>query len=154
MQSPRRGSTAQWTELWRRWKEGQSLSDIRRALSKPPGSVFGYLSATGGIAPEPRRRSSRVLSLVEREEISRGLSSGLSLCAIAVELGRDPATVSREVARNGVVPGSASLLSIDVRSGSLRSCAWLASCDVFAARASAWPTATQIQSRSCSVPNG
>ena len=41
------------------------------------------------------------MSLVEREEIARGLVAGLSLRAIAVGLGRSPSTVLREVARNG-----------------------------------------------------
>jgi IS30 family transposase len=94
-------SSADRVDLWRRWKEGQSLSEIGRALGKAPGSVHGVLSASGGIAPSPRRRSPRSLSLAEREEISRGVSAGASIRAIAVQLGRAPSTVSREVARNG-----------------------------------------------------
>jgi IS30 family transposase len=46
-------------------------------------------------------RSERVLSLEEREEISRGLAEGLSLSQIATRLARAPSTVSREVAHNG-----------------------------------------------------
>lgn len=38
------------------------------------------------------------LSLVEREEISRGLADGESLRGIARRLGRAPSTISREVA--------------------------------------------------------
>lgn len=41
------------------------------------------------------------MRLSEREEISRGLSMGLSLRAMATRLGRAPSTVSREVSRNG-----------------------------------------------------
>ena len=41
------------------------------------------------------------LSLVEREEISRGLAEGCSLRSIARRLGRAPSTVCQEVARNG-----------------------------------------------------
>jgi IS30 family transposase len=41
------------------------------------------------------------LSLLEREEISRGLAAGHSLRAIAAGLGRSPSTVCREVAANG-----------------------------------------------------
>jgi len=56
-----------------------------------------------------RRESARVawspgagrLSLAEREEVSRGLSAGDSLRAIARRLRRSPSTVSREVAANG-----------------------------------------------------
>ena len=98
----RRGLTAsERAELWQRWRIGQSLSDISRALGKAPGSVFGYLRSNGGIPPVVRVRSSRALTLVDREEISRGLSSGTSLRCIAARLGRPPSTVSREVTRNG-----------------------------------------------------
>jgi IS30 family transposase len=42
-----------------------------------------------------------VLSLADREEISRGVAAGLSLRAIASSLRRAPSTVSRELTRNG-----------------------------------------------------
>jgi IS30 family transposase len=88
-------------ELWVRWKDGQSLSDIGRALGKHAGSVFGVLQAQGGIAPPLRKRSARALTLEEREEISRGLVAALSLRQIAAQLGRSPSTISREIGRNG-----------------------------------------------------
>lgn len=44
-------------ELWRRWKAGQSLSEIGRCLGMHAGSVFGVLRAKGGIAPRERSRS-------------------------------------------------------------------------------------------------
>ena len=93
-------SSQQKTELWARWKAGQSLNEIGRSLGKYAGSIFCVLSARGGIAPPTRRRSQRSLSWREREEISRGLSSGLSLRRIAAQLGRAPSTISREVGRN------------------------------------------------------
>ena len=46
-------------------------------------------------------RSPLRLSLVEREEISRGLAAGESMRTIAGRLGRSPSTVSREVGANG-----------------------------------------------------
>jgi IS30 family transposase len=49
----------------------------------------------------PRTRSSRALSLSEREEISRGLVATNSLRQIAFRLNRSPSTVSREIQRNG-----------------------------------------------------
>ncbi len=49
-------------QLWDRWKAGESISDIARALKKPPGSVHGVLKATGGIAPPQRRRPRWALS--------------------------------------------------------------------------------------------
>lgn len=93
-------SPQQKQELWAQWKAGQSLSDIGRSLGKHAGSIFGVLSSRGGIAPPARRRSRRSLSVHEREEISRGLVAGLSLRQIAMQLGRAPSTISREVGRN------------------------------------------------------
>lgn len=37
-------SDAQKRELWERWKAGESISQIGRALAKPPGSVFTVLN--------------------------------------------------------------------------------------------------------------
>lgn len=88
-------------ELWERWKAGQSISDIARALQKPAGSIHGMIEATGGIAPPQRRRRRCTLTPAEREEISRGLASKESFQAIAAVLGRPASTVCREVNRNG-----------------------------------------------------
>jgi IS30 family transposase len=41
------------------------------------------------------------LTLSEREEISRGIVGGLSMRAMALQLGRAVSTISREIARNG-----------------------------------------------------
>lgn len=94
-------SAPQKRELWNRWRRGQSLSEIGRALGKHAGSISGVLAIHGGISPPNRTRSSRVLSLSEREDISRGLSAGFSLRRIASSIGRPVSTVSREVDRNG-----------------------------------------------------
>ena len=51
--------------------------------------------------PALRVRSPRQLPLAEREEISRGLSAGVSCRSIATQLGRAPSTVTREINRNG-----------------------------------------------------
>jgi IS30 family transposase len=59
------------------------------------------VATTGGYGPQQRRRSLRVLSLTEREEISRGLAEGLSLRTIARRSGRAASTISREIARHG-----------------------------------------------------
>lgn len=97
----RHGLTAQQRqELWTRWRKGQSLIDIARAVGKKAGSVFGVLAAAGGMSPRTRRRRTTELALREREEISRGLAEGFSIRAIALRLGRSPSTVSREIARN------------------------------------------------------
>jgi IS30 family transposase len=87
-------------ELWRRWRSGQSIADISRALDRASGTVHGMLSARGGIAPRARTRNARALSLTEREEISRGVATGASVRSIAALIGRSPSTVSRELTRN------------------------------------------------------
>jgi IS30 family transposase len=94
-------SAAQRAEIWDRWRRGESMSSIGRRFDRESSSVFSVLSPSGGIRPPERRRSTRALSLAEREEISRGLVAGHSLTAIAVQLGRAPSTISREVSRNG-----------------------------------------------------
>jgi IS30 family transposase len=91
----------QAAELWRRWKDGQSLREIGRAISRDSGTVHWHIKHRGGIAPPVRVRSQRHLSLVEREEISRGLVAGRSLRSIARDLERSASTISREVERNG-----------------------------------------------------
>jgi IS30 family transposase len=94
-------SATQRAEIWRRWKAGQSLHAIGRALSRAHPVVHRLLKQHGGIAPTVRRRSQRVLTLAEREDISRGIASSCSLRVIAQRLRRAPSTVSREVARHG-----------------------------------------------------
>ncbi|NGM44586.1 IS30 family transposase [Rhodobacter sp. SGA-6-6] len=94
-------SRKQKVELWQRWKAGETLSDIGRALGKHAGSVFGVLIAKGGIAPAARLRRAGALDIAEREEIARGMAVGISFRQLARDLGRAPSTISREVARNG-----------------------------------------------------
>ena len=97
-------SVAQRTEVWRRWKAGESLHTIGRAFDRPHTSIHCLLAHHGGIVPTVRRRSVLALTVVEREDISRGLASGSSLRDIAKRLERAPSTVSREVARHGGRP--------------------------------------------------
>lgn len=88
-------------ELWERWKAGESISDIGRALGRVRSGIHQWLASRGGIAPPVRRRSRRTLSIAEREAISRGLSNGQSMRRMAAELGRAPSTISREIMRHG-----------------------------------------------------
>ena len=88
-------------EIWGRWQKGETLNAIGRALGRHTSSIFDQLSPTGGIRPSPRRRSRLALTFDEREEISRGIVSGLSLRSIAAQLSRSPSTISREINRNG-----------------------------------------------------
>ena len=94
-------TAAQSAELWERWKKGEGLKSIGRVFGKTSSSIFAHIRPSGGIKPAARRRSSRALTLPEREEISRGLVAGRSLRAIATALRRAPSTISREISRNG-----------------------------------------------------
>jgi IS30 family transposase len=94
-------SAAQRSEIWDRWQAGESMKSIGRLIDRGSSSVFSVISPTGGIRPAERRRARRALSLHEREEISRGLSTRSSLRSIACALGRSPSTISREIRRNG-----------------------------------------------------
>ena len=92
------------SDIWRRWKAGESLHEIGRAFDKPHSSIRCLLLPRGGIPPAARRRSPRVLTLAEREDISRGIASGSSIRKIASGLDRAASTVSREVTRHGGRP--------------------------------------------------
>ena len=91
----------QRADMWKRWKAGQSLHEIGRALGKEHNVIYILLARHGGITPVVRRRSRKALTLVEREDISRGIAGGCSLRIIAQRLNRAFSTVSREVARHG-----------------------------------------------------
>src|SRR5207342_31275 len=92
----------QKTELWERWKNGQSVSAISRGLERRNKTgVQRIVALHGGMAPAPRRRAVAALKLEEREEISRGIAAGRSIRRIAQGLGRSPSTISREIRRNG-----------------------------------------------------
>jgi IS30 family transposase len=97
-------SVAQRTEVWRRRKAGESLHTIGRAFDRPHTSIHCLLSHHGGIVPTVRQRSVLALTVVEREDISRGLASGSSIRDIAKGLERAASTVSRKVARHGRRP--------------------------------------------------
>ena len=101
-QGYRRGFTAaEKTELWDRWRRGESLKAIGRAFGKPSSSIYCQVAPHGGIRPAPRRRSRLALTLAEREEISRGIAAHQTARSMARLLGRSPSTVSRELSRNG-----------------------------------------------------
>jgi len=87
--------------MWERWQKGESLQQIAQLFDRNHSSIQGILAVTGGIRPAPRRRSRLVLTLAEREEISRAVVAGHSMRSIAVQLGRAPSSISREIKRNG-----------------------------------------------------
>src|SRR6201984_2996500 len=72
-------SAMQRVEVWRRWKAGESLHAIGRALCNNNVVIHLLLKRHGGMAPPIRRRSSSSLTLAEREDISRGIACGSAL---------------------------------------------------------------------------
>jgi IS30 family transposase len=89
------------TEIWEWRCSGESLSAIARHLGRGVETIRRYVLVNGGVRPRPRRRPLCGLTVVEREEISRGLAAEHSCHAIARRIRRAPSSVSREVARNG-----------------------------------------------------
>jgi len=62
-----RFTACQKAELWERWKNGQCVADIARALGRRNKSgVYRILAHDGGIVPLPRRRAAGALRLEER----------------------------------------------------------------------------------------
>lgn len=94
-------SAAESAEVWDRWQRGDGLKLIGRVFGRTSSAIFQHLKPHGGIRPALRRRSRRVLSLDDREEVSRGIAAGISLRSIAAQLRRAPSTISRELKRNG-----------------------------------------------------
>jgi IS30 family transposase len=97
-------SAMQKSDLWRRWKAGESLHEIGRAFGKSHSSIRCVVSLHGGFVPAARRRSLLALTLPEREDFSRGIACGSSLCVIAKLLERAALTVSRVVRCHGGRP--------------------------------------------------
>jgi IS30 family transposase len=97
-------SASEKSDIWRRWKAGETLHEIGRAFDKPHSSIRCLLLPRGGIPPAIRRRSRLALTRSEREDISRGIASRSSIRDIAKGLQRAASTVSREVVRHGGRP--------------------------------------------------
>ena len=97
-------SAIEKSDIWRRWKAGETLHEIGRAFDKPHTSIRCLLLPRGGIPPAVRRRSRLALTRSEREDISRGIASGSSIREIARHLDRAASTVGREVTRHGGRP--------------------------------------------------
>ena len=89
------------SEMWDRWQQGESLNAIARAFETSHSAIAKNFARFGGFRPPDRQRSRLALTLSQREEISRGIVSGLSLRSIARQLERAPSTISREINRNG-----------------------------------------------------
>ena len=82
--------------IWVLRAEGVSEAEIARRLVMPKRTVSKYLQRMGGIRPRPRRRAECCLTLVEREEISRGIARGDSAVrSVAPSAGPTPPSPAR-----------------------------------------------------------
>jgi IS30 family transposase len=98
---PRRLSRVDRLRIERLNRAGETFASTAAMVGCSTKSIQRYLAVTGGLQSRIRDRSSRLLSLEEREEISRGLVARHSMRTIAARLKRSPSTISREVAWNG-----------------------------------------------------
>ena len=97
----RRYSSTERDTVWSHWKQGQSLESIGKSLGRRPETVLYVLAKYGGVKHIKPKRAAMSLCLTDIEEISRGISAGLSFRSIARKLKRAPSTISREVKRHG-----------------------------------------------------
>jgi IS30 family transposase len=94
-------SDAEKAEIWDSLERGEAVRAIARRLGRAHSSIRTLIVDNAGRRPQSPGSSELQLSLAEREEISRGLATGLSLRSIAASMGRAPSTVCREVNANG-----------------------------------------------------
>ena len=64
-------SAEQKSDVWRRWKAGQTLHEIGRAFGKEHSSIRCLVSRHGGIAPAVRRRALLVRGRASQRLICR-----------------------------------------------------------------------------------
>jgi hypothetical protein len=62
-------SAVQKSDMWCRWKAGQSLHEIGRAFGKEHSSIRCLVSRNGGFVPAVRRRSLLALTLRARRSL-------------------------------------------------------------------------------------
>jgi transposase, IS30 family len=87
--------------FWQGVREGLSTVAAAKRAGVSADRGFRWFRECGGVSPVSLAEPiGRYLSLSEREEISRGLAAEMSFRAIARQLGRNVATISREVDQN------------------------------------------------------
>jgi IS30 family transposase len=87
--------------FWAAMQRGAYMSDAAAEAGTYRKMGYRWLLAEGGVRPRRGRDlKGRCLTFGEREEIALGRAGGASMRAIAVGLGRDVSTISRELSRN------------------------------------------------------
>ena len=95
-------TAAQKAEVWRRWRHGESLNAIGRALGRIAKVVRYEVARTGGVAPHARHRSRLALTLHRSGRPSPAAwPAGRRCDRSAASCAGAPSTVSREVRRHG-----------------------------------------------------
>ena len=96
-----------WSELQR----GEFISDAAVAAGTYRKQGTRWVIANGGVRPRRGRDlEGRCLTFAEREQLGLSRAAGMSIRAIATQLGRSPSTISRELRRNSE-PGGGYLAS-------------------------------------------
>ncbi len=86
--------------FWQAIRSGCTVKEAAAVAGASPRWAQGVFREAGGVNPVPVAEPvGRYLSLDEREDVLRLKSAGLGVRAIAREIGRDPATISRELKR-------------------------------------------------------
>ena len=87
--------------FWRLVSAGVAAEAAGLIVGVAASAGRSWFAEAGGMTPmELAEPCGRYLCWSEREEIAVGVAAGKSLRQIGRELGRDPATISREVRRN------------------------------------------------------
>lgn len=96
--------TDQVNRLWDLRTSGATLKEISLELGWNVKTIRAHVKAHGGVRPRRTPRA-QALTFDERVEIDAMWRAGSGIRAIARELGRAPSTISREIRRNGRLPG-------------------------------------------------
>lgn len=87
--------------FWQQVAAGVSVTNAGALVGVSRPTAWRFFAASGGVIPSiAKQPRGRCLSLAEREEIAHLRTAGHGVRQIAVRLGRDPATISRELRRN------------------------------------------------------
>ncbi len=92
--------------FWEMVRAGLATGEAGRAVGVSHETARQWFMKAGGVIGNgPGPVSGRYLSLTEREEIAVGRAAGLSVRAVAAQLGRPPSAICRELARNSGLRG-------------------------------------------------